>query len=99
MTKHMQVCEIGGSGEGRGSTSSHQQQLIVQKMVHFGSLENIKERLLFIKRPCTLWTCHIHGKSKAYVYLFNGQINIFQGGNSGTVNKIRKYVNLHNFNI
>ena len=36
MTKEMQACEIGAPhGEG---PSSHQQQLILPKMVHFGSL-------------------------------------------------------------
>ena len=79
MTKHMQVCEIG---------ASHGGGAIFPPTVNFAEngtfwLSVKHKRLLFIKRPCTLRTCHIHEKktknNKAYVYLFNGQsINICQ---------------------
>ena len=73
MTKHMQVCEIDG-----GEPSPHQQVNFAENGTFWLSVKH--KRLLFIKTPCTLRTCHINGKSKAYVYLFNGQsINIFQG--------------------
>ena len=73
----MQVCEI-GAPHGGGA-------IFPQTTVNFAENDtfwlSIKhKRLLFIKRPCTVRTCHIHGKTKAYVYLFNGQSSIiFQG--------------------
>ena len=66
MTKHMQVCEI-GAPHGGGAIFPPTTVNFAENGTFWLSVKH--KRLLFIKRPCTLRTCHIHEKNKQSICL------------------------------
>ena len=66
MTKHMQVCEI-GVPHGGGAIFPPTTVKFAENGTFWLSVKH--KRLLFIKRPYTLRTCHIHGKKQSICLL------------------------------